>query len=90
MACRRQATTSFRSSLQRGWAGDARLTVDDDEPLRKLLQHWVQAEGATVFEAGTLGCTLGFPRPVVLMTTGVLEIMTIECLCNSTRSCSVR
>jgi CheY-like chemotaxis protein len=23
------------------------LIVDDEEPLRKLLQHWVEAEGAT-------------------------------------------
>ena len=29
------------------------LIVDDEEPLRKLLQHWVEAEGATVIEAGT-------------------------------------
>jgi response regulator RpfG family c-di-GMP phosphodiesterase len=29
------------------------LIVDDEEPLRKLLRHWVEAEGATVIEAGT-------------------------------------
>jgi len=29
------------------------LIVDDEEPLRKLLTHWVEAEGATVIEAGT-------------------------------------
>jgi response regulator RpfG family c-di-GMP phosphodiesterase len=29
------------------------LIVDDEEPLRKLLQHWVEAEGATVIEAGS-------------------------------------
>ena len=29
------------------------LIVDDEEPLRKLLHHGVQAEGATVGEAGT-------------------------------------
>jgi response regulator RpfG family c-di-GMP phosphodiesterase len=29
------------------------LIVDDEEPLRKLLQHWVEAEGATTIEAGT-------------------------------------
>jgi response regulator RpfG family c-di-GMP phosphodiesterase len=28
------------------------LIVDDEEPLRKLLQHWVEAEGATTIEAG--------------------------------------
>ena len=29
------------------------LIVDDEEPLRKLLRHWIEAEGATVVEAGT-------------------------------------
>ena len=29
------------------------LIVDDEEPLRRLLQHWVEAEGASVIEAGT-------------------------------------
>ena len=29
------------------------LIVDDEEPLRKLLQHWVEAQGATTIEAGT-------------------------------------
>jgi CheY-like chemotaxis protein len=29
------------------------LIVDDEEPLRKLLQHWVEAAGATVIEAGS-------------------------------------
>jgi len=29
------------------------LIVDDEEPLRKLLQHWVEAEGAEVVEAGS-------------------------------------
>ena len=29
------------------------LIVDDEEPLRKLLRHWIEAEGATVVEPGT-------------------------------------
>jgi CheY-like chemotaxis protein len=29
------------------------LIVDDEESLRKLLQHWVEAAGATTIEAGT-------------------------------------
>ena len=29
------------------------LIVDDEAPLRRLLQNWVEAEGATVIEAGT-------------------------------------
>jgi response regulator RpfG family c-di-GMP phosphodiesterase len=29
------------------------LIVDDEEPLRKLLQHWVEAAGATTIEAAT-------------------------------------
>lgn len=29
------------------------LVVDDEAPIRRLLQHWVEGEGATVVQAGT-------------------------------------
>jgi response regulator RpfG family c-di-GMP phosphodiesterase len=38
------------------------LIVDDEEPLRKLLKHWVEAEGATVIEAGTAEEGLAFSQ----------------------------
>jgi response regulator RpfG family c-di-GMP phosphodiesterase len=47
------------------------LIVDDEEPLRTLFAHWVQAEGATTIEAGTaedgLALAQSGPAPAVAL-----------------------